>query len=238
MATFLKFTRNTFIALTMIFTFIAWPLAILTFFIFCIAQGCYANTAEGKASAAKREADAVEAKAKQLANAEATKAQQEVEAKRVALAVADATRAEADAAKNLEENYEKFSKNPTDTKALNIVLIALEGLDRKKLQPLIVRMILPLLEMRPLDPRVRTLMLSCAQTAAIKSSPIDSSSQLISKLFYDMSLSILQRHPDQQTLKSYALEVGRWSCSIARFDGKVTLYDEQSILNDILVRSR
>jgi hypothetical protein len=64
------------------------------------------------------------------------------------------------------------------------------------------------------------------------------SAQIPSKVFYDAALDILQQHPEQISLKQYVLEVGRWHYSIARPDGKVTIYDEQSIQNDILVRSR
>jgi hypothetical protein len=87
------------------------------------------------------------------------------------------------------------------------------------------------LKIKPLDERVRATLFSYAQ----RSIRYNSST---SKAFYDAALDILQQHPEQISLKQYALEVGRWHSSIARPNGKVTVYDEQSIQNDILVRSK
>jgi predicted Holliday junction resolvase-like endonuclease len=189
------------------------------------------HAVKAKAAAAKKQLEAEETAAKKQLKAE----EKERAAKRAALA---ATKAAEELQKNTEElqkNYEQLSINPTDVRALNYFLDILEGLDRKKLKPLIGSVILPLLSMKPLDERVRAVVFSCAQRTTSK---FNSSNQVISQLFYDMSLNILQQHPESQALKIYALEVGRWHCSIARTDGKVTTYDEQSIQNDILVRSR
>jgi hypothetical protein len=159
--------------------------------------------------------------------AKALRGKQEAEAKRAALAAAKAT-------EELEKNFQQLSKDPTNAKALNYVLDVLEGLNKEKLKPLISSTILPLLKIKPLDERVRAIVLSCAQ----KSISPTLSTQVPSKAFYAAALDILQQHPEQTSLKQYALEVGRWHYSIARPDGKVTIYDEQSMQNDILVRSR
>ena len=159
--------------------------------------------------------------------AKALRGKQEAEAKRAALAAAKAT-------EELEKNFQQLSKDPTNAKALNYVLDVLEGLNKEKLKPLISSTILPLLKIKPLDERVRAIVLSCAQ----KSISPTLSTQVLSKAFYAAALDILQQHPEQTSLKQYALEVGRWHYSIARPDGKVTIYDEQSMQNDILVRSR
>jgi hypothetical protein len=128
-----------------------------------------------------------------------------------------------------------LSKNPTDTKALDNVLDMLEGFNKEKLKPLISDIVLPLLNIRPLDERVRAAVFLCAQKTI---SRYDLSTKIPSKVFYDAALDILQQHPEQMALKQYALEVGRWHYSIVRSGGNVTIYDEQSIQNDILVRSR
>lgn len=160
--------------------------------------------------------------------AKAIRSKQETESKRAELA---ATKA----AEGLEKNFQQLSKDPTDTKALDYVLDVLEGLSKDKLKPLISSTILPLLKLKPLDERVRGTVLSAAKKSISRSA---SSAQVSSKAFYDAALDILQQHPEQISLKQYALEVGRWHYSIARPDGKVTIYDEQSIQNDIIVRSK
>ena len=152
----------------------------------------------------------------------------EAEAKRAKLAAAKA-------AEGLEKNFQQLSKDPTDTIALLYVLDVLEGLNKKQTKPLINSIVLPLLKIAPLNERVRAAVFSCAQRSIFRSA---SSTLVPSKVFYDAALDILQQHPEQISLKQYALEVGRWHCSIARPDGKVTIYDEQSIQNDILVRSQ
>jgi len=160
--------------------------------------------------------------------AKAIRGKQEAEAKRAEFAAAKA-------AEGLEKNFQQLSKDPTNTKALDYVLEVLEGLNKEKLKPLISSIVLPLLKIKPLDERVRAVVFSCAQRSISRSAL---STQVPSKVFYDAALDILQQHPEQISLKQYALEVGRWHYSIARPDGKVTIYDEQSIQNDILVRSR
>lgn len=160
--------------------------------------------------------------------AKAIRGKQEAEAKRAEIAAAKA-------AEGLEKNFQQLSKDPTDAKALDYVVDVLGGLNKEKLKPLISSIVLPLLKIKPLDERVRATVFSSAKKVISRSSL---STQLPSKVFYDAALDILQQHPDQISLKQYALEVGRWHYSIARPDGKVAIYDEQSIQNDILVRSR
>lgn len=180
--------------------------AFLTFILSCIVLAAWSNTPEAKAIRGK----------------------QATEAKRAELAATKATQ-------GLEKNFQQLSKDPTNTEALEYVLDVLEGLSKEKLKPLISNVVLPLLEIKPLDERVRATVFSCAQRTISRSAL---STQVSSKSFYDAALDILQQHPDQTSLKKYALEVGRWHYSIARPDGKVTIYDEQSIQNDLLVRSR
>lgn len=160
--------------------------------------------------------------------AKAIRGKREAKTKRAELAAAKA-------AEGLKKNFQQLSKDPADTKALDYVLDMLEGLNKEKLKPLISSIVLPLLKLKPLDDRVRAAVFSCAQRSISRSAL---STQVPSKVFYDAALDILQQHPEQMSLKQYALDVGRWHYSIARPDGKVTIYDEQSIQNDILVRSR
>jgi len=54
--------------------------------------------------------------------------------------------------------------------------------------------------------------------------------------FYERVLEQVQRSPDSSNSAILALEVGRWHLGATRPDGKVTVYDEQAIQNDIVVR--
>jgi len=55
---------------------------------------------------------------------------------------------------------------------------------------------------------------------------------------YNTSLKILEANPNSQEAKMLVLDVGRWRYSIIREDKKPTIYDEQAIQNDIMVRSK
>jgi hypothetical protein len=55
---------------------------------------------------------------------------------------------------------------------------------------------------------------------------------------YDAALSILEAHPESTSARTFALSVGRWHFGRIRDDKKVTIYDEQAMQNDILVRSQ
>jgi hypothetical protein len=206
MANFLLLTWVFLLFLSILLIFSNGSWAFLIFIVSCIFLVAWSNTPEAKAISERQKA----------------------EAKNAELAAAKVTR-------ELEENLQQLSKDPTDTKALDYILDVLEGLNKEKLKPLISSIVLPLLNIKPLDQRVRTVVFSCAQRSISRSAL---STQSPSKVFYDAALDILQQHPEQISLKQYALEVGRWHYSIARADGNVTIYDEQSIQNDILVRSR
>ena len=52
----------------------------------------------------------------------------------------------------------------------------------------------------------------------------------VSEEIYTDILQLLNLHPK---LKPFALEMGRLSYGSKRKDGKLTVYDEQAILNDI-----
>jgi hypothetical protein len=56
-------------------------------------------------------------------------------------------------------------------------------------------------------------------------------------LVYNLVLSNLEEFPNNISAKKLALTMGRWVYSKARPDGKLTIYDEQAIQNDINIRS-
>lgn len=55
---------------------------------------------------------------------------------------------------------------------------------------------------------------------------------------YESSLKILEANPNSQEAKVLVLDLGRLHYSILRPNKKPTIYDEQAIQNDILVRSK
>jgi len=54
---------------------------------------------------------------------------------------------------------------------------------------------------------------------------------------YQLALQAVEQNSDSTAISVFALEAGRFACSVARF-GEVTVYDEQMIQNDIAVRTR
>ena len=136
----------------------------------------------------------------------------------------------------LNRRFQQFSNNPSDTESLEYVLNVLSSQDKKSLKNWMRPIIIPLLKVRPLDSAIRDTVFSYAKIAiTIKAV---GQNDLSSKEIYDAALEVLSQHPDQISLKQYALEVGRWHHSIQRLDRKVTIYDEQAINNDIAVRSK
>ncbi|MEB3356542.1 MAG: hypothetical protein VKK04_07430 [Synechococcales bacterium] len=138
-------------------------------------------------------------------------------------------------ANELKDNFQQIFRDPTNAQALDYVLNVLKELNRQKLESLLDSVVLPLLKLIPLDERVRATVFLCAQKTISRYTTF---TRISSGNFYEAALDILQQHPDQLSLKKYALEVGRWHYSLVRPDGKVTIYDEQSIQNDILVRTK
>ena len=57
------------------------------------------------------------------------------------------------------------------------------------------------------------------------------------KAVYEAALDILANNPSNPTAKQFVLNVGRWHFGRSRPDKRPTVYDEQAIQNDILVRS-
>ena len=137
--------------------------------------------------------------------------------------------------KSVEVRIRQLSSNPLDVASLEYILTTLDTFSKSDLKSLIGSAIIPLLKLKPLDERVRASVFSYTKKAIPK---ITSSNEISSKSLYEAALEILQQHPEQISLKQYALDVGRWHCSVSRPDGKVTIYDEQSIQNDIVVRSK
>jgi hypothetical protein len=59
-----------------------------------------------------------------------------------------------------------------------------------------------------------------------------------SEIAYRTALRILEQNPSSLAVKTFALAVGRWHFGRSRPDKQVTIYDEQAMQNDILLRSQ
>ena len=236
---FLTISFLSFVALVVLFFINGWwalyafVIGVLSSVLCYILYALYSSTPEGKREIAKaaelrkkKEAEAAELRKREEAKAAELRKKEEAEAKR-------AKRIEAAERQRLEKNVKVLSGNPIDIEALQDILDTLEALEPDKLEPLIGNVILPLLEIKPLDERVRATVFTCAKRMTASSVQ---SSNVPSQLFYDVALDILQQHPDQLSLKKYALEIGRWHHSSVRPDRTVTIYDEQAMQNDIMVR--
>lgn len=57
------------------------------------------------------------------------------------------------------------------------------------------------------------------------------------EVVYTLVLSHLESHPESQSLRTFALKVGRWQASRRRPERAPTSYDEAAILNDVLLRT-
>lgn len=86
------------------------------------------------------------------------------------------------------------------------------------------------LDRDPVNPVVQQHFLQCAMHIMLLP---DTQRQRI----YDKALYILESNSANSTAKQFVLNVGRWHFSKSRKDGRVTIYDEQRIQNDILARA-
>lgn len=59
-----------------------------------------------------------------------------------------------------------------------------------------------------------------------------------SQYLYEASLKVLEANPSSQEARLLVLNLGRLHYGLLRPNGRVTIFDEQAIQNDIIVRSR
>lgn len=80
----------------------------------------------------------------------------------------------------------------------------------------------------PSDRRIHQIVLNCLRAMTIESNQ--------QRWLYDRVLDLVQQSPNSVDLSVLALELGRWHLGKSRADGRVTVYDESAIQNDIAVR--
>jgi hypothetical protein len=136
----------------------------------------------------------------------------------------------------VEQRFQQFSNNPSDTESLEYVLSALATQEMSSLKKWMRMIVIPLLKARPLDASIRNIVITYAKKTITTKFVLQNEAS--SGEVYEAALDVLSQYPDQIPLKQYALEVGRWHYGIQRPNGKVTIYDEQAIQNDIVVRSK
>ncbi|MDZ8064709.1 MAG: hypothetical protein RMY64_03570 [Nostoc sp. DedQUE08] len=121
---------------------------------------------------------------------------------------------------HLERNYDDPSANERFAQCINSSQI---------LTIVIFEPILKYLDKYPTDPRVHTVFIQGINKIILAGNNL-------SQIAYTKALEILEKNPDNITAKKFVLDVGRWHFGKLR-SGKVTIYDEQAIQNDIAVRS-
>jgi hypothetical protein len=138
----------------------------------------------------------------------------------------------------INKNLQLLSEDSNNTQALEFLLSKLESFKPPSFIEFIPIVALPLLQLKPLDERTRTMVFSGFLMSVKRDTYSSPSPSNLAQSFYNTALHILALHPEELSLKQYVLNVGRWYYSILRPDGKITIYDEQAIQNDIIVRTR
>jgi len=133
----------------------------------------------------------------------------------------------------LKKKMQSLSQSPNNASLKKDVVSSFGAL--KKPDALLIREVgLGLLRLYPLESEVKQVVLATASRAIpVVSKPTDFSSQEI----YDLCLDLLEQNPSDSKMKALVLELGRWHFGKVRH-GSPTIYDEQAIQNDIMVRSK
>lgn len=224
MNTFLNFLWLAFVVIALVSLFASgWKWALLFFCISCVFLFLSQLTPEGK-----RLSKELEKKNKQnIIEVEEKVRQKKIEAERI-------NRQKEFAAKELDNRLQMLVENPYDAESLSFILTRIKDCKKPDLASLLKAVAIPLLQLKPLDDDVRETVFDCAKKTTSAAGLIKSSETAL--LFYNIVLEVLQKNSSHIPLKKYVLEVGRWKCGIER-GGSVTIYDEQAIQNDILVRT-
>jgi len=133
-------------------------------------------------------------------------------------------------------DLQEMKRNPDNEEKLDSIINKIKALDKYSFEPDTYKFILDFLKEKPLNKKVRDCVLDFCEKAS-KNTGYYKIRLFNSIDLYNCSLEILEESPGQTSLKAFCLEVGRWHYSKHRPGGKVTIYDEQAIQNDISVRS-
>ncbi|WP_155523726.1 hypothetical protein [Nodosilinea nodulosa] len=183
MTTFLAFLSLTFLIIAIGDFFAgAWLWALFFFLVFCVLIYIFGLTPEGKRLAKETEENN---KQKQL--------EQERAKRKEELAIQE-----------LKSRFELLVHNPNDSESLSFVLTELDKRDKQNLVLLIDDLIIPLLQIKSLDTKVRGVVFDCIKKAI---APIGVKRSEKSALFYHVALDILEDNSDHSPLKQYVLEV-------------------------------
>lgn len=130
----------------------------------------------------------------------------------------------------IDEMFLRVQQNPDNIQLMIEIFDLLGQLDSNSRRGKIHTIVFPLLKLFPESEIARNRSFNFSVGCA-------SSTNIPSEL-YRVALEILEENPEMSELKVYALEVGRWYYSSQRPDRKPTIYDEQAIQNDIIVRTK
>lgn len=135
--------------------------------------------------------------------------------------------AQRQAKENLEKNLLLFQQNPNNQDCLREIFKTLKQLsDYNVVGTLKVRQV------------IEILLISRPQNVEIQNYAFEKMKGGIfsSQESYALALKALELHPSEPKVKQFVLTIGRWHFGKTR-GGKVAIYDEQAIQNDISVRS-
>lgn len=107
------------------------------------------------------------------------------------------------------------------------ILVPLSSSPARDVQPL-MSAIRQAIADRPADRRIHEIVLNCLRAMTVEPNQ--------QRWLYDRVLDLVQQSPSSVDLSVLALEIGRWHLGKSRPDGRVTVYDESAIQNDIAVR--
>ena len=144
-----------------------------------------------------------------------------------------ATLAEQQRLEGLNQKMQHLCQNPENEKLRDEMVSSLTS--EKKPDAYVMRSVgLELFRLYPINAEIRKVVIMAAQRSMrFVPKPTDFRTEEI----YDLCLDLLEKNPGDSKMKALVLEVGRWHFGKLR-GGSPTIYDEQAIQNDILVRSK
>ena len=112
----------------------------------------------------------------------------------------------------------------------------IKKLDIHSFKPAAYKIVLDLLQTKPLNPEVRDCVFEFCMKASTGFNYHGRNHRFRSEDLYNSALKILEKYPQEASLKAYCLKVGRWHYSEKKLLKKINANDEQAIQNDIDVR--
>ncbi len=140
------------------------------------------------------------------------------------------------AVEQAKAKVQALQQDPGNQDLWQDILETLESLPEESVKLGMSDVVVPFIRIVALDDHYRSSValrvIKCLPTSGLSDLDKDTSQQM-----YDLALEILETYPDQPAFKVFVLQIGRWHFGNVR-GGQATIYDEQAIQNDILVRAK